>query len=119
MESLDEIYSFIVGGWYSLENRFHIGDNAMIKEIEEKDIAECELNNLCVIPQYRHRGIGEELLKHAFNFAKKLKCNKVNIGIVEENTVLKDWYESLGFVHTGTQKFDFFPFTCGYMVKEL
>lgn len=80
---------------------------------------ECELNNLCVIPTYRHRGIGEELLKHAFQIAKKLGCNKMNIGIVEENSVLRKWYEGLEFVHVGTQKFDFFPFTCGYMEREL
>ena len=43
----------------------------------------------------------------------------MNIGIVEENTKLRKWYEQNGAVHTGTKKFDFFPFTCGYMVKEL
>ncbi len=32
-----------------------------------QDNNECELNNLCVIPAYRHKGIGAELLKHAFN----------------------------------------------------
>lgn len=41
------------------------------------------------------------------------------IGIVEENIVLKEWYASQGFIHTGTQKFDFFPFTCGYMEKTI
>ncbi len=80
---------------------------------------ECELNNVCVLPEYRHKGIGEELLKHAFETAEKLGCMKMNIGIVEENVVLRKWYESYGFVHTGTQKFDFFPFTCGYMEKVL
>ena len=80
---------------------------------------ECELNNLCVIPTYRHNGIGEELLKDAFKKAKELNCDKINIGIVEENKVLREWYESFGFVHTGTKKFDFFPFTCGYMEKNL
>lgn len=80
---------------------------------------ECELNNLCVIPAYRHNGIGEELLKDAFKNAKELNCIKINIGIVEENKVLRKWYESFGFVHTGTKKFDFFPFTCGYMEKNL
>ena len=35
--------------------------------------------------------------------------------IVEENTVLRKWYERNGAVHIGTEKFDFFPFTCGYM----
>ncbi len=80
---------------------------------------ECELNNLCVIPAYRHKGIGAELLKHAFKNAKDLNCNKITIGIVEENKVLRKWYESFGFVHTGTKKFDFFPFTCGYMEKNI
>ena len=35
--------------------------------------------------------------------------------IAEENTLLRKWYEAHGFVHTDTQKFDFFAFTCGYM----
>lgn len=80
---------------------------------------ECELNNLCVMPAYRHKGIGQELLKDAFKTAGALNCNKINIGIVEENNMLRKWYESFGFVHTGTKKFDFFPFTCGYMEKNL
>lgn len=84
-----------------------------------QDNNECELNNLCVIPGCRHRGIGEELVKHAFQIAGELGCQKMNVGIVEENTVLRRWYEAFGFVHTGTQKFDFFPFTCGYMERRL
>ncbi len=44
---------------------------------------------------------------------------KINIGILEENKVLRRWYQSFGFVHTGTQKFVFFPFICGYMEKNL
>jgi len=84
-----------------------------------QDNNECELNNLCVIPAYRHKGIGEELLMDAFKVAKESGCVKVNIGIVEENQVLRKWYEKFGFIHVGTQKFDFFPFTCGYMEKNL
>lgn len=84
-----------------------------------QDNNECELNNLCVIPGCRHRGIGEELVKHAFQIAGELGYQKMNIGIVEENAVLRRWYEAFGFVHTGTQKFDFFPFTCGYMERRL
>lgn len=84
-----------------------------------QDNNECELNNLCVLPAYRHKGIGEKLLLDAFENAKALGCMKMNIGIVEENRILRKWYEDFGFIHTGTKKFDFFPFTCGYMVKEL
>ncbi len=81
--------------------------------------AECELNNLCVLPDFRHRGLGKELLEDAFKKAKKAGCAVMKIGIVEENTVLKKWYESFGFKHTGSEKYDFFPFTCGYMIREV
>ena len=80
---------------------------------------ECELSNLCVSPDYRHRGIGEALLNHAFDKGKELGCKKVNVGIVEENVVLRKWYEEQGCVHLGTKKFEHFPFTCGFMKKEL
>lgn len=84
-----------------------------------KDPGECELNNLCVSPAYRHGGRGEALLLHAFREARELGCSMMSIGIVEENSLLRVWYERFGFVHSGTKKFDFFPFTCGYMEKSL
>ena len=80
---------------------------------------QCELNNLCVLPEYRHRKIGTILLEDACRRARELGCQIMNIGIVEENTVLKKWYEKNGFLPVGTEKFDFFPFTCGYMRKQL
>lgn len=79
---------------------------------------ECELNNLCVLPLHRHKNIGICLLEDSFKKAKKAGCKRMCIGIVEENTMLKKWYESNGFIHIGTEKFDFFPFTCGYMIKN-
>lgn len=79
----------------------------------------CELNNLCVLPGYRHRQIGEKLLEHAFEQARDRGCRQMFIGIVEENVQLRQWYESHGAVHVGTEKFDFFPFTCGYLEKNL
>ena len=79
----------------------------------------CELNNLCVIPQHRHSNIGKNLLNDAFEKIRKFGCKKVVISIVEENRILRKWYEGFGFVHIYTKKFDFFPFTCGYMEKDL
>ena len=80
---------------------------------------ECELNNLAVLQDYRRKGIGKELLDHAFGTAKELNCKVMNIGIIEGNVRLREWYEIAGAVHVGTQKFDFFSFTCGYLKKEL
>ncbi len=31
-----------------------------------------------------------------------MNCNKMNIAIVEENQVLRRWYEDHGFLHIGT-----------------
>lgn len=99
-----------LAGYYSL----HIIIEASIQEN-----AECELNNLCVLPEYRHKHIGEIMFFHALMTAADSGCRKMNIGIVEENKRLRAWYEKLGAIHTGTKKFDFFPFTCGYMEKDI
>lgn len=80
---------------------------------------ECELNNLCVLPEYRHKNIGSALFADACAKAKDKGCDKLVFSIVEENEKLRKWYEKHGAVHTYTKKFDFFPFTCGYMEKSL
>jgi ribosomal protein S18 acetylase RimI-like enzyme len=84
-----------------------------------KENGECELGNLSVLPKHRHQGIGTNLLKHSMDTARKQRCQVMRLSIVEENTVLRQWYEQNGAVHTGTEKFDFFPFTCGYMLIRL
>lgn len=92
-----------------------VGYYSLLKQNEK----ECELNSLCVLEEYRHKKIGGQLLEHAFGEAGKLGCLQINIGIVEENLKLRKWYEAYGFEHVGTEKYDFFPFTCGYMKKVL
>ena len=74
-----------------------------------------ELHNLAVLPEYRHNGLGKELLDHAKETVKCLGGNTIKIGIIEESTILKKWYEANGFIHTGTKKFDHLPFTSGYL----
>jgi len=80
---------------------------------------EAELSNLAVLPQYRHRNIGRKLLEDCFSKVREAGRTKLKIGIVEENIILRKWYEGFGFEHRGTEKYDFFPFTCGYMEKDL
>lgn len=97
------------------------GDNRILGyySIQFLENHECELNNLCVLPEARHKKIGEALLEDAVARAKSNDCTKIKISIVEENTVLRCWYEKYGFVHTNIIKYDFFPFTCGYMEMVL
>lgn len=79
----------------------------------------CELNNLAVLPNSRHKGIGRALMAHAQGAARELGCEKLILSLVEENQLLRGWYEEQGFLHTGTKKFDHLPFTSGYMEKAL
>ena len=78
-----------------------------------------EIHNLSVLPEYRHKGYGRQLLDFCMTKIKESGGSKVIISIVEENTVLKDWYTSYGFTHTGTKKYEHLPFTSGYMEMEI
>lgn len=78
-----------------------------------------ELDNLSVLPEYRHYCIGAKMVNFAVETAKTMMAEKLKIGIIEENTRLKDWYTRLGFQHLGTKKFEHLPFTVGFMEKEL
>lgn len=74
-----------------------------------------ELDNLSVLPSFRHFGIGREMVEYAKSYVDSKNGERISIGIIEENTVLKEWYKQLGFEHKGTKKFEHLPFTVGFM----
>ncbi len=84
-------------------------------QLEDKGEGRFELKNLAVVPEYCHQGFGKELLGFAKEKARQLGGSKISIGIIEENTVLKQWYEDNGFVHLGTKVLEHLPFTVGFM----
>ena len=114
-ERLQTQYSW---GWriYGLfEDEQIIGYASVSKE----DNGAYEIHNLAVLPGFRHNGYGKQLLGYCVTKIKELGGNKVTISIVEENTVLKNWYTAYGFVHTGTKKYEHLPFTSGYMELDV
>jgi hypothetical protein len=50
---------------------------------------------------------------------KELGGSYITIGIIEENTTLKEWHIKNGFVHNGTHVFNHLPFTVGYLHYEI
>lgn len=80
---------------------------------------ECELNNLCVLPEYRGKGIGAKLLMHSFEIAREEGCKIMNIGIINENATLKRWFLTNGFEQIRVEKPEFFPLYCAYMKRNL
>ena len=74
-----------------------------------------ELHNLSVLPEHRHNGYGKMQLDHAKSEVLANGGEIIKIGIIEESTILKEWYIKNGFEHTGTKKFEHLPFTSGYL----
>ena len=92
-------------------------DNANIGyvSLEDKGNAVFELRNLSILPEHRHKGYGKQLLIFCKAKVRELNGSSISIGIIEENTVLKNWYTENGFEHLGTKLFEHLPFTVGYM----
>jgi ribosomal protein S18 acetylase RimI-like enzyme len=103
---------YLMFGLY--ENEQLVGFASLTKTGED----ECELRNLAVLPECRRKGYGEQLLDLCRRKARDIGCSKIKISIIEENTILKNWYLKYGFVHTHTIKYDHLPFTAGYMEIE-
>jgi len=74
---------------------------------------------LAVLPEYRHLGLGRELVSFACSRIFESGGTAVSIEIIDDNSRLKRWYEQLGFVVTGIEKLDSFPLTLCYMTKPL
>jgi len=78
-----------------------------------------ELARLCVLPEYRHAGLGARLLQAAFQAAKEHGAQRIEIGIIAENERLRRWYEHNGFTVTAVREYSHLPFTVCEMEREL
>ena len=105
-------------GWW-IYGLYDSGQIVGYVSISRQDDGAYEIHNLAVLPEDRHNGYGRQLLDFCVAKVKELGGSKINISIVEENTVLKNWYIEYGFIHTGTKKFEHLPFTSGYMEMEV
>jgi len=77
------------------------------------------MERLAILPEFRHRGYGKRLLDFVDDYVKKQNGAKISIGIIDANTVLKDWYRSHGYVETGVRHFEHLPFDVCFMEKIL
>ena len=112
-----------------LQAKYDAGDRMFLSYTEGKpagffslrqiDVKTWELDHLAVLPEYRCQGIGAALLRYARTVVAQNNGSIIKIGIIEENTRLKHWYEKFGFVATGTECFAHLPFTVGHMELRL
>jgi ribosomal protein S18 acetylase RimI-like enzyme len=53
--------------------------------------------SLAVLPEYRNRGLGTELMQHAEEQLKLLGCPKINLQILSGNDSVQAFYQKLGY----------------------
>ena len=70
----------------------------------------CYLERLAVRPHQRHRGFGRALVDYVLAEAKRSNAGCVSIGIIAEQTELKNWYRKIGFIEAETKEFAHLPF---------
>jgi ribosomal protein S18 acetylase RimI-like enzyme len=78
-----------------------------------------EIKRLAVIPNYRHLGIGKKLLLHNENEIKSIGEKIVEVHIVDNNKILKEWYKNNGYKETKVEEIKWLPFKSCIMQKEL
>jgi N-acetylglutamate synthase-like GNAT family acetyltransferase len=79
----------------------------------------CNMEKLAVLPAYRHLGYGKVLIKFVLGYAVSMKAEKVTLAMINEHTVLKDWYLKQGFKEASLKKFPHLPFTVCFMEQML
>jgi len=77
------------------------------------------LERLAVQPGHRHHGYGRALVDHCFAEAHRAGAERISIGLIDEQAVLKRWYLDYGFTVTGTRSFPHLPFTVCFMEKAV
>lgn len=55
------------------------------------------LHKVAVLPQYQRRGVATALVRRALAALRDAGCTKVNLQIRATNSVVRGFYESLGF----------------------
>ena len=98
---------------YGLFINDELGGFVCLNKTKENHIY--SLEKLAVLPEYRHNGGGLALLNFAKEKVKSFGGEKITIGIIEENIILREWYLHNGFVHTDTIIIPSVPFTVEFM----
>ena len=98
--------------YFAIENNNHV---VGCVALEQANSQVCYLERLAVLPNQRRRGFGKALVKHTLSEARLLGVNYVSIGIIAEQTELKDWYKKLGFVEGESKEFPHLPFRVTFM----
>jgi len=87
--------------------------------LEQANPEVCYLERLAVLPHQRQRGFGKALVDHVLWEAGQLNARRVEIGIIADQTELREWYRRIGFLDGKKAAFPHLPFQVLFMVRTL
>ncbi len=115
IESLQALKQKGVNMYGAFINNILIGFVAIEKSSENLYFME----KLAVLPEYRHNGFGLRLINFVVETVKEAGGKKISIGIINENTILKDWYIKNGFSESEIKNFSHLPFSVCYLTRAV
>ena len=77
------------------------------------------MKRLSILPEFWHKGFGREMVDYIIDYLKDSGIAKLYIAIVNEQSVLKDWYKKMGFQEISVESFDGLPFRVCFLELEL
>ncbi len=95
------------------------GSQAGVVALEKEPAGEYYMKRLAVLPEYWHGGLGRALVDYVIDYAGKLGIGKLYLGMVNEQTALKNWYRKIGFRETAIKKFEHLPFSICFMEMDI
>ncbi|MBN1383052.1 MAG: GNAT family N-acetyltransferase [Deltaproteobacteria bacterium] len=79
----------------------------------------CYVERLAVLPDQRCQGLGKALVDHVLADARRSGAHSVSIGIIAEQTELKNWYRKIGFIENETKEFTHLPFRVAFLSYDI
>ena len=77
------------------------------------------VERLAVLPEYRHLGIGKNLMKFIEDKICENGGNVAEIHVVDKNLILRDWYKKLGYLEARMDIINRLPFNSCVMRKMI
>ncbi|MDR0265654.1 MAG: GNAT family N-acetyltransferase [Sphingobacterium sp.] len=111
-----------------IDSEFSKGLKMYVYKISEKAVGtigyifengKYNIERLSVLPEYRHKNIGKELMEFIENILKSRSVRVVKLGMVYENKKLLEWYLSLGYKLLEIKEHKDLIFKIGIMEKEI
>jgi ribosomal protein S18 acetylase RimI-like enzyme len=77
------------------------------------------IERICVLPEFRNNGFGELMLKFAENYCRNKNAEKISIGIMNQNNILKKWYQQNGFIEIDVRQYPHLTFDVCFLENRL